>query len=562
MDQNALLDEAIALHRSGQTIEAATHYRAVLEVDPEHKTAGHMLAVIERDAGNTETAQSILSSLIDRHTEDPELWFDLGLTLVRQGARSAAIKALTVAVENDPKQWPGWFQLGRLYATKANIEKSYACFLKAVELAPDNLPLELELARIEVDIGYPARALTRLKSLGAGHEANSTYSEVLYRAYFACGEVESAHRLYATANETTAQTIRLLHLEMVEASGALVDAIRLVDAEITNAPDEYIYAVRKAEILFKMGRFGDAWPLYRKRHQRFGPLGRAIEPLPVWQGTAMEGKRVVLTLDQGIGEQILFLKFLPELERIADVSCVELDAKLVPLAMRQYPHVKFVAWSKPADVSLSDSSADFSCALGDVGEVLRPDLASFSAPKTSLLPDPQLAASWKDRVGKAAGQKPVVGLCVVSHNPKGGGSDKSISFPKLAALAGLCHVQFLNLQHGAPRDRLNDWALEQGIAMLDFPNVDPMLSLEDHAALICATDIVVTISTVTAHLAGALGHPTLLLIPENHRHFWYWAEFNDQNLWYPSVQIMRVPAEAVAGDIAGAIEARLKALKG
>lgn len=115
----------------------------------------------------------------------------------------------------------------------------------------------------------------------------------------------------------------------------------------------------------------------------------------------------------------------------------------------------------------------------------------------------------------------------------------------LAPLFGMDGVRFVDLQYGdtaAERGRVSD---ELGVELMHVDQVDNRGDLDGLAALIGVCDVVVTISNTTAHLAGALGKPTLLMLPFGYARHWYWHEGRDDSPWYPSLRLYRQHA---AGD--------------
>jgi ADP-heptose:LPS heptosyltransferase len=135
------------------------------------------------------------------------------------------------------------------------------------------------------------------------------------------------------------------------------------------------------------------------------------------------------------------------------------------------------------------------------------------------------------------------GLSWRSAAPKVG-TAKSIALRDLSPLLELEGIQFVDLQYGDTVAERQTVQAATGVEVLHVDTVDNRQDLDGLAALISACDVVVTISNTTAHLAGALGIPTLLMLPTGVARHWYWHEGRVDSPWYPSIKIFRQRAVA------------------
>ncbi len=538
MSERAHVDSALAHHRAGDVESAAHDYRAALALNPKNVTALHMLGVIERDAGHMKPAAKLLEESLGVDPNNAEAWLDYGLLYRKAREPGVAIEAFVKALAVDPDFGPAWFQRGQCHAEVCQPEAALMCFEKAEPLLPGQSVVVLERAQAEIHLGQADQAVARLRKL-AGNEAS--LQALLADALWLAGDVSQAEQAFAKAADLAPDAVadKIRHAELLQASGKTEDALALLEQTRQRRPDRHDVAVRHAELLFTTGRFGEAWPLYQRRHERMGPNGRELDTqTPHWSGEPIDGKRLVLTMDQGLGEQIMFLAFVPELAARADIVAVELDAQLIPLARRTYPNINFVPWSKPTHPDVMSAAADFWAATGDFGRVLRPSADSFPASGSPLKPDPDLLVSWQRNVRAQAGGKFVIGL---SHaSPKSmSGPDKSVPLSHLSWLASVPDVAVVSLQYGEPAAQMKAWTAETGLDFIDTGESANVTDPENQAALMAATDLVISVSTTTAHLAGALHHPAWVLLPFGRHHFWYWMEVDGRSLWHPSVQRMR-----------------------
>ena len=137
-------------------------------------------------------------------------------------------------------------------------------------------------------------------------------------------------------------------------------------------------------------------------------------------------------------------------------------------------------------------------------------------------------------------------ICGLSWSSKNNNfsNAKSLSSNKITALMGISDAQFINLQYSPDQNDLN--ILEQYPSTFQtLDSLDPYNDLDSLAAAIMACDVVITISNTTAHISGALGKETLLLLPYGVGKFWYWNEYQGRNLWYSNIKVFQ---QRIEGD--------------
>jgi ADP-heptose:LPS heptosyltransferase len=174
--------------------------------------------------------------------------------------------------------------------------------------------------------------------------------------------------------------------------------------------------------------------------------------------------------------------------------------------------------------------------MASLGRHLRPDWQSFPRYENGFLRcDSALSARLRQRL--ADGRK-VVGLSWASKNLRFG-SNKSAQLHDFASILRLPGCRFIDLQYGDTRVEREAVQQDLGVAVERLPDIDNMNDIDGLASLIAACDIVVTISNTTAHLAGALGKETYLLVPTGRARMWCWFRDRDDNPFYPRMRLHR-----------------------
>jgi hypothetical protein len=175
--------------------------------------------------------------------------------------------------------------------------------------------------------------------------------------------------------------------------------------------------------------------------------------------------------------------------------------------------------------------------MGSLGRILRSSIESFKGVHFPYLL-PKLPQPYDLRLNKSTESNIYCGLSWKSTRPKFG-INKSIPILSLAPLLKIKGINFVNLQYGDVGDDI----FMAGDKLGSYIQViDDLNFYDDIDSLICileACNIVVTASNSTAHLAGALGKETLLLLPYGNSRFWYWHDVENISLWYPSIKIFK-----------------------
>ena len=246
----------------------------------------------------------------------------------------------------------------------------------------------------------------------------------------------------------------------------------------------------------------------------------------VWDGRSPRGRSVLVRCYHGLGDTIQFARYLPILDACAASWRIEIQPALRPLLGLRYPSERLVSFCPASPLPKAECDIE----VMELAHVFRlppgPDLAK---PYVSI---PQSRVDeMRSRFGLNAG--PSAGLCWCAGDWDG---YRSVPLPLLATyLSGLA-ITWVSLQGGdAASDALGPSApplANAGVAERD---------IVDCAALICAVDLVITVDTMVAHLAGALGRPTFLLLKKNAD--WRWMLNGSQSPWYPTVRIYRQTTE-------------------
>ncbi|GHD63705.1 hypothetical protein GCM10017083_54390 [Thalassobaculum fulvum] len=300
--------------------------------------------------------------------------------------------------------------------------------------------------------------------------------------------------------------------------------------------------LNRAVGLLSLERWTDGWPAYEARLDPAIPDHiRRRHGLPRWS-PAPAGRPVAVLAEQGVGEQILFLRFVPALAERAPIAAVELDAKLHPLVARSLPALPLVAARRFRDArgpvaderAVAASGADCAIEIASLPAALGDLSPADAAAAPYLAADPDRAAALRGAL--AVPGRRLVGVCWRSKNAAFGGfkSTRLIDWAPILTAAG---ATFVNLQYGDVTAEIDEAERATG-TRVRTADVDLFDDLDGAAALAAAMDLVITTGSTTAQLSGALGIPTWVLLSRGPGLMWYWGH-GDRTPWYPAMRLFR-----------------------
>jgi len=451
---------------------------------------------------------------------------------LQRGELPEAVLLLQQVLDAHPRQFDALHMLGVIRAMRGERAEALELFRKALSVNKSNNFLHFNLAKVLSESGQEQEALPhhrKATQLAPDHaEAWLNFGKSL----LSLGRYEDALTAFNKATTTQpnyAEAYNNKGLVLADL-GRIELAISAFDHAIQLRPDMVDAHWNRALQCLKLGDYAAGWPEFELRWQmdaRTTP--QLATDKPRWTGQAA-AQPLLLWGEQGIGDQILYSSILPDLANLPQKKYVALDKRLIPLYQRSMPQFEFL------DLTRAAEAPDYAehLPLGSLPPLFRPSQASFeTARHPYLVADAQRVAVLRQKASR-----PDRLVCGVSwsSNRKGIGSHKSISLAQMLPPLASDRLHFVNLQYGdtsAERDALR---AAHGIEVQNIAEVDNFNDIDGLAALIDACDVVLTTSNSTAHLAGALGKTTLLLLPFGKGRLWYWTEIQGKNPWYPSVK--------------------------
>jgi len=484
------------------------------------------------DGRKLDEAEEMLRALIAREPTGGMAWFLRGRVRHAQGDLDAAIDFLRKAIALEPRLVPAHSDLGIFLQNRGQLAEAEACFRRAIELAPrfaeamSNLGAVLaERGRLEEATGWYNRAITERSDFADAHNNLGATMAKLDRVE----EAEALHRRAIALKPEFADAHYNLGVAL-HGQGRFDEALASYDEAARLNPEFVDAHWNRAYLLLTMGRFAEGWSEHEWRWRRKQQPPRSF-PEPLWKGEPISGRTILLHAEQGTGDALQFVRYAPLVA--AGGARVLLQ---VPRPLRR----------------LVRSSLDGSIDVLAEGDLLPPfelhspllslplafatTLDTIPARIPYLTADAATAARWRARIGTPAGLK--IGLVWAGNAQHKNDRNRSIALERLLPLIGSIKARWFSLQVG---ERAGDLAR---VAPGRLENLaDRFTDFAETAAAIDNLDLVISVDTAVAHLAGALGKPVWILLPAVPD--WRWLLGRNDSPWYPTARLFR---QAARGD--------------
>ena len=497
--------KAIGHQQAARYAEAEAVYCQVLTESPDEPSATYLYGLLQLRTGNVARASRSLARAVVLRPGHIDSRLGLARALLSEGRGTDALAEADLVLSQQPGNAPALFLRGTALAALARPAEAVEALSCAIAADPTNAAAHLHLGNALAD-------LDALEHAEAAIGRAIRLDPALLEAHVSLGFVLTGR-------------------------GRLAEAVIACEAAITLQPDcpQAHWNLAVAALLAGDYARGFAEYEWRKRHDRFRRDFIDL-PGPIWTGDDPAGRTILVHAEQGFGDTIQFARYLPAMAAHGARVVLACDARLTGW-LGTLPGVAATV-SLDAPPPPNDAWID-QMSLPRVFAA-RPD--SIPAAGGYLAADPVRVASWFARL--PPGRK--VGLAWAGNPLHSNDRRRSLPPDAVAALVAVPGISFVNLQTG-PR------AAETGL-----DDLSPYLAdFADTAALIANLDLVVTVDTAVAHVAGALGVPCWILLP--FAPDWRWRVGRDDSPWYASVRLFRQPApgawDAVVADASAALAA-------
>lgn len=483
-------------------------FEHAIAINPQFAQAYVHRGLALKELGQFETAIESFDAAISIKPDSAEAFFSRGNAQEDLDQLAQAIDSYECAIRINPDFVEAYFQRANALKKCNDLNRAIKNYDRVIALKPD-------FAEAHFNRGNALSELKKLEAAVESYERAISLKPGYVGAYFNGGLVlEELKRL----EKAMAYYDHVIAINPNHAEAQWSKSLLLLSTSLSS-PSE-----RNLE---------EGWKLYEWRSKIDGVIFHPIKIANEWDGHKIKGSLLVLT-EQGLGEEIFYAGILNDLQGKAGNITAWVDPRLITLYQRSFKHINFI--SKKLPVNAKDYDAQIY--MASLGRYFR---ASHEALRDNVQ-TPYLKSCHEKttrlRQQLTSHKKLLCGLSWVSKNLTVG-SEKSLGLRDLTSILTLPDIEFVNLQYGDTQEEQTAFYNETGVKLTQVADIDNSHDIDGLAALINACDIVLTISNTTAHLAGALGKPVIVMLPYAKGLLWYWHDGHHNNPWYPTAKLIK-----------------------
>jgi tetratricopeptide (TPR) repeat protein len=564
MANQSLLQQAMSLHEAGRLEEAESQYRAVLAQQPFNPDVQHMLAIVLLERGNAAGAVALAEQAAAARSNVAVVQLTHGRALRGVGRLEEAEAAFRRSLALDATSIPATTGLARVLAESDRAAEAESILQAAIEREPARAVLHSAMGKVYVDTGRPAEAVAcyrralalrpelpeGMNNLSDAIEAVESKLTVIddcrfelelmpssIRAHFHLfsalldraqdGDLAEAEhvRERAEALEPSDANDWLALSNMRHAFADTARARPYLDKAIALAPTEGKLHWNRALMMLEAGNYAEGWREFEWRLDAMPQLRKNFWQ-PRWRGEDIRGRTILLHQEGGFGDVIQFARYVPMVAARGATVMVGCKPELMSL-LRSAPGV-----SRVVEVGEGIPPFDVYSPLQSLPLVMgTTSLAQIPMNVPYLQPSEEGRAKWKRLVGERSRGELRVGLCWAGSAGDMRSQRRTRALAAFSSLFGVPGITFYSLQKGAEA---------ADAAAGEFPIIDlndERADFEDAAALMEQLDLVVSVDSAPAHLAGALGRAVWVLVTQWPDFRWMWHRTDSP--WYPTMRLFR-----------------------
>ncbi|WP_378954439.1 tetratricopeptide repeat protein [Pelosinus sp. sgz500959] len=513
--------------------EALDSFHCAIELNPEYPEAYNNLGIAQSKMNLWDEAAYSFTRAIQSNPNHSETHFHLGIAQLRRNDLDEAINAFCQAIELNPYYAEAYFNMGVIQAELKMMDESVGMFYQAIELNP-------HFYEAYNNVGAVLRIMYQLEAaefcLRRAIELRPDYSKaynnlglVLKDRYcLAEAEVCLRHSIELDPNDPETYNNLALVLKDVdrleEAERCLCRAIELrpgfKEAEFALA---FLYLLQE--------QYNKGWGKYNEWREFYEPklkkIGYPHLDCPRWQGEDLTGRKILLFSDQGFGDAIQFVRYGKMIAELGAKTSIWVQKPLERLIKTSINSCEIYN-----DDDTSSGQFDFSCSLSRMPYMFNTDRETIPQVIPYIQTSCECATIWQERLNQLdGGHKYRVGVVWAGNPNHENDRNRSIVFDVFKELFDINEVSWISLQVGKRAEDL----LQTPYPVLDIS--EHLSDFFETAGAINNLDLVITIDSAVAHLAGAMGKETWLLVPYNPD--WRWQLKREDSPWYSTMKLFR-----------------------
>jgi tetratricopeptide (TPR) repeat protein len=489
------------------------------------------------ESGRIDEAVALLQAHLEQHPGSARAHLVLGGILHKRAQSEDARDHFLLASAFAPQWWEAHFELGMVEFEAGRYAEAQAALARALELGGREARVHNALGAAYLNLDKVTEAVEQFRAaLVLDPDSAQAHSNLGYAFIRDLEQYDEGARHIERARALDPNDIAVLcnWIMALHHTGRWPEALAIADGLLAQAPDVAEARVNRAIMLLSKGDYARGWADYEAR--KLSPRNKCGNdvPLPEWDGSVLENRRVFVYPEQGLGDEIMFASCLPDLIERARECTVECHPKLVKLFRRSFAKARILEKGAAGRAEGKAGAAEVKVSIASLPRFFRRSPDEFPARRSYLEADAARVEHWKAKL------RTLPGRCKVGISWRGGiastkRSLRSIPLRDWDALLGLPGIDYVSLQYSDPDHEIEAVNASGGRQVHVWQ--DAIDDYDETAALVCALDLVVSVQTAVVHLAGGLGRPVWALIPALPE--WRYGVEGSAMPWYPSVRLVR-----------------------
>ena len=533
-----LINKLVKIYQLGQISKAEKMSRKLLKKFPKSPVVISILGATLVSQEKFKHALHAYNKIIQLNPSHTETYFNRGIVFQKLKQFQNSIDSYDQAIKLNPDYPQAFNNRGYAFQELGNFNQALESYNQVILLKPDYAEAFYNKGVIFQELGEFQNSID---SYDQAIKLNPDYPQAFNNRGYALQELGNLNQAIDSYNQ--AILLKPDYFEAYYNQGTALEDLRKIDEAIIS----YTKAIQTKKndvearwnlslLLIMTEDLKNGWKEYEFGKLTDKKYRRSIQiPYTPWKGEKLSGKVILITAEQGIGDEIMFSSCFPDIitqnpKRIV----VECDSRISALLENSFQSIQTIKRKNRSQAEWKEDagSVDYQVSTGSLPKFFRQDMSQFPQKKSFLLPNKALVKKWKNRYA-LLGDGLKIGI-----SWKGGNNDlqRSINLQDWTEIFKF-KMHFVSLQYGDCMQEIKQLKKEKNVHIHSWNDADPLTDLDNFSAQISALDLVISVDNSTVHFAGAVGTTVYVLLPllSNYR----WMQYRDDSPWYPTMKLFR-----------------------
>ena len=516
MDTSHTMETALKYHQAGQLIQAKQLFEQILQSNQNHPQALHSLGLIAHQRGQNDLARDLIQKAIGEDELCPKFHYNLGIVLEALVKKKEAMQSYEQALRIKDDYFEALNNAGNILQSLGRYSDAVEKYKNVLSIKPDYVEAYHNMA--------------------VAFSMMDNYEEVIRQ----CDNAIALRPDYAQAYNTKACALQML--------GRHLEAVDVYRKALQIRPDYADAHVNLAMALLLLGKFEQGWTHYRRRTNTANIYCPDNIETSRWDGSQFEGKKLLIWCEQGIGDAINFVRYLPRVKAKGGTVTLSAKKSLLRLFSQLEGVDELVQATKE---TIPTGRFDLHVPLLDLPQIFNTNVETIDDCVPYLSADSKEAQSWRTKLNATEFK---VGIVWAGSSTHKNDRNRSCSLEQFLGLTQIPSIRLYALQKGSAANQLRELTDNTLITNI----ADQLDDFADTAAAIENLDLVISVDTAVLHLSGAMGKPVWALLPfvPDFR----WMLNRTDTPWYPTMKLFRQNKLGRWDDVFARVTSQLKKL--